>query len=131
MPLRCCPLGHVRPYGEPCPQCGSRPHRERSTRPSLGTQKWRELARYVKYRDGACVNCGEREDLVAHHVVPACEGGVDDPTNLVTLCRSCHGLAHSKQLTRFGTRTPPPAVAKRRTQALLATLTSTSARPPA
>jgi 5-methylcytosine-specific restriction endonuclease McrA len=93
---RCCPLGHAGPIGQPCPVCGSRPHRQRPARPSLRTQHWRELAVYVKRRDGACVECGVTTGLVAHHVVPAREGGVDDPSNLVTLCRSCHGLAHSK-----------------------------------
>jgi hypothetical protein len=72
MPLRCCPLGHVRPYGEPCPQCGSRPHRERNTRPSLGTHKWRELARYA---EKPCTACGQWKLRTEFHVCVRCTTG--------------------------------------------------------
>ena len=85
------------PYGQPCPVCASRPHRESKTRPELRQRRWRDLAAYVKRRDGwACVRCGNRVGLVAHHVVPARDGGLSVAGNLVTLCRACHGLAHSR-----------------------------------
>jgi 5-methylcytosine-specific restriction endonuclease McrA len=29
--------------------------------------------------------------LSAHHVIPRAEGGPDHPSNLETLCVSCHG----------------------------------------
>jgi 5-methylcytosine-specific restriction endonuclease McrA len=46
----------------------------------------REGARRLrKRRVGACVNCGKTEGPVAHHVMPAREGGLDVPANLVTL----------------------------------------------
>ena len=37
-----------------------------------------------------CVACNEKEDLQHHHLVTKAEGGTDDPTNLITLCWSCH-----------------------------------------
>jgi hypothetical protein len=41
-----------------------------------------------------CAACGATEDLDLHHLMPRCLGGSDDETNLLTLCRSCHGKAH-------------------------------------
>jgi len=81
--------------------CGSRPHRERPKRPELHRRRWQDLRAYVLRRDGhACVSCGERVGLVVHHVVPARDGGLDIPTNLATLCRRCHGAAHTKRRER-------------------------------
>jgi hypothetical protein len=43
-----------------------------------------------------CVACGEEDaaKLEHHHLVPRIAGGSDDPTNLITLCHTCHGKAH-------------------------------------
>jgi hypothetical protein len=44
-----------------------------------------------------CVACGDPghlNRLEHHHLVPRSRGGTDDETNLVTLCRACHGKAH-------------------------------------
>jgi 5-methylcytosine-specific restriction endonuclease McrA len=38
----------------------------------------------------ACVACGSRVDLVAHHKVPRRYGGLDVLENLEPVCRSCH-----------------------------------------
>ena len=38
----------------------------------------------------ACVRCGSRDDLVAHHKVPRRMGGLDVLENLEPVCRSCH-----------------------------------------
>ena len=38
----------------------------------------------------ACVACGCREDLVAHHKMPRRYGGLDVLENLEPVCRSCH-----------------------------------------
>ncbi len=38
----------------------------------------------------ACVACGSREDLVAHHKMPRRYGGLDVLENLEPVCRSCH-----------------------------------------
>jgi hypothetical protein len=43
-----------------------------------------------------CVACGDDDTskLEQHHLVPRSVGGSDDPKNLITLCHTCHGLAH-------------------------------------
>jgi len=53
-------------------------------------------------RDGErCRYCGAAEHLTVDHVVPRCQGGSDDPDNLVVACRSCN--------SRKGGRTPQEA----------------------
>lgn len=53
-------------------------------------------------RDGrACRYCGSEEALSIDHVVPRCQGGLDNSDNLVVACRSCN--------SRKGGRTPEQA----------------------
>jgi 5-methylcytosine-specific restriction endonuclease McrA len=52
----------------------------------------------------ACVACGSREDLVAHHRIPRRYGGLDQLDNLEPVCRRCHpsverdAIARAKQV---------------------------------
>ena len=46
-----------------------------------------------KYRN-KCANCGSKENLEIHHIVPLSLGGTNNITNLVPLCYSCHKAAH-------------------------------------
>lgn len=48
--------------------------------------KWEEIRQYVLKRDGHCQNCGAAKNLVVHYI----RGPIDDPSNLVTLCKRCH-----------------------------------------
>ena len=43
-----------------------------------------------------CAICGFDNEtvLVKHHIVPRSEGGSNDASNLVALCRNCHWLVH-------------------------------------
>ena len=43
-----------------------------------------------------CVACGDDnpDHLNNHHLVPRSVGGSDDESNLITLCRVCHGKIH-------------------------------------
>jgi hypothetical protein len=52
--------------------------------------EWRALSRACIERDGACLVCGSRERMVAHHVENRNAGGADDLGNLITLCGSHH-----------------------------------------
>ena len=58
-----------------------------------------------------CVACGDSnpDHLDHHHLVPRSCGGGDEETNLITLCRTCHGKLHGiewrndhSKLTREG-----------------------------
>ena len=41
-----------------------------------------------------CIICGEQEGLENHHLVPRSVGGLDEDTNMITLCRVHHGSMH-------------------------------------
>ena len=58
------------------------------------TPPW--LRTKVLTRDGhACLNCGSRRALHAHHVVFRSRGGPTAIDNLATTCNRCHSLVHS------------------------------------
>lgn len=61
-------------------------------------EDWPAVRERVWKRDGyACTRCGTDDRTIqAHHVVPRAAGGPDDPTNLLTLCRPCHGVMHPR-----------------------------------
>jgi len=52
-------------------------------------------------RLGHCELCGKADmGLQVHHVVSRGSGGPDMPENLITLCASCHTLAHGGCISR-------------------------------
>lgn len=62
---------------------------------------WERLRSKTLNRDDyMCQRCGntgsDLDDvpLQAHHIIPRSEGGSDSLTNLITLCRRCHGVQH-------------------------------------
>lgn len=62
-----------------------------------------DVRRAVYERDHfRCVACGTTDDLSVDHIVAWSKGGLDDPSNLQTLCRSCNA--------RKGTRGEEAAV---------------------
>jgi 5-methylcytosine-specific restriction endonuclease McrA len=42
-----------------------------------------------------CQVCGESEQLSLHHLIAVLDGGTNGSWNLMTLCRSCHGVAEA------------------------------------
>lgn len=42
-----------------------------------------------------CTCCKHRNAVEIHHNIPVCEGGTDDPSNLLMLCKKCHTAHHS------------------------------------
>ena len=67
------------------------------------TPRWHKLARFVKDRDGwRCRECGKSGRLETDHRVPISKTGAGlagqwDPSNLQTLCRSCHFIKSHKE----------------------------------
>lgn len=51
-----------------------------------------------KRDDYACVLCDDNRRLQIHHVIHRSQGGTNHPQNLVTLCSTCHALAHGLTL---------------------------------
>lgn len=72
---------------------------------------WEELSDYVRKRDNytcqgqklGLKRCGSYLPppfswlLHCHHIVPLPKGS-NHPSNLISLCRECHGLIHNKSL---------------------------------
>jgi 5-methylcytosine-specific restriction protein A len=103
IPKPCLRCGQLTEEGSRCAHCeaawqAARERRRPSFRERRGTGgwSWAAVRAQVRARDGGrCVNCGACEHLEVHHVVPLRAGGTDEPGNLVTLCRACHGRARS------------------------------------
>lgn len=45
-----------------------------------------------------CVNCGSNENIEYHHIVPLKNGGTNNLSNIVPMCRTCHFKSHDKKL---------------------------------
>lgn len=46
------------------------------------------------YIANECGNCGTKEGLQIHHIVPVTLGGSNNRGNICTMCNICHGLMH-------------------------------------
>lgn len=76
-------------------------------------ENWDEIKKFIYNRDGyKCQVCGcsclgkkkaestgaTQKIIQCHHIKPFKDGGSNDPSNLVTLCLSCHRAIHNKKL---------------------------------
>lgn len=59
-------------------------------------KEWYMIVEYINERDNyTCQDCKEQEKtLYVHHKKYLCEGGTNNPENLITLCAKCHAKAH-------------------------------------
>ena len=56
---------------------------------------WHELMEFCNERDNyQCTKCGSDKNLCVHHIRFLCDGGTNNPDNLVTLCAVCHVVEH-------------------------------------
>lgn len=53
------------------------------------------------YRRFPCEVCGNRENVVAHHVRSKGSGGHDIECNLIPLCFNCHRSIHDMPTSKF------------------------------
>lgn len=47
-----------------------------------------------------CCNCGSKQYIEYHHIVPLIFGGTNKISNIVPLCASCHKCVHNASLVR-------------------------------
>jgi 5-methylcytosine-specific restriction endonuclease McrA len=61
---------------------------------------------YVLHRDGyQCQKCkAKNTKLHIHHIVSRSNGGTNTPSNLITLCKSCHDKLHAGEFEIKGSR---------------------------
>lgn len=58
----------------------------------LPIHRW---AHAIKERDNyTCVKCGSTQSLLAHHILPRADGGLNTLNNGETQCARCHKLTH-------------------------------------
>ena len=50
-----------------------------------------------QHRCRRCHELCEKGEADIHHVIPRSLGGLDEPSNLITLCDGCHGAVHPNQ----------------------------------
>ncbi|OUJ18886.1 Restriction endonuclease HNH family [Methanonatronarchaeum thermophilum] len=56
---------------------------------------------YFERADQKCEWCEEHTDYPeVHHIKPRAEGGSNDTSNLIVLCRNCHGKADRNAISR-------------------------------
>jgi 5-methylcytosine-specific restriction endonuclease McrA len=88
-----CSQGHLY-QGKTCPHCT----RSGASRPELNTHRWQKLRRYIRNRDGQrCWICHRTDHLQVHHII---RGAGDDPSNLITICSTCHAVEHRKPVPK-------------------------------
>lgn len=73
--------------------CAWKNHKDRVNK--LNSKRRQYLKRAVwEYLGGECIECGTREDLNIHHIIPRSMGGTDSLGNFELLCSKCHRMAH-------------------------------------
>lgn len=109
-----------------CPWCGAKVEDKRrlycNTEHRQYFQNWTVWGRgrgaygtRILYRDNfTCQDCGgfhaakngevylpvSDGELEIHHILPVSQGGGDEPSNLITLCKKCHNKRHNKTCKR-------------------------------
>jgi len=94
-------IGHGLNKGKKCPKISGKNHwnwQGGITPESMKRTtdlKWKELVKIIYKRDNwTCQKCGlhiHDSNISCHHIIPFSVCKTDDPNNLITLCRSCHG----------------------------------------
>lgn len=57
---------------------------------------------YLDKLPQVCCNCGSKDDLTYHHIVPITQGGTNNITNIAVVCASCHRAIHGyKEITAY------------------------------
>ena len=52
--------------------------------------KFDEKSEAMRRAGNCCEECGIKENLSVHHIIPLSKGGTNDMKNLTILCRSCN-----------------------------------------
>lgn len=60
----------------------------------MGRKISKEFTNAKLLKEKVCANCGSKDNVVFHHIVPVIAGGSDRITNIVPLCTKCHYKAH-------------------------------------
>jgi 5-methylcytosine-specific restriction protein A len=79
-----------------CSNCKRIKERSRPTPSQRGYgYAWQKLSREFRARHPYCFKCGSIKDLTTDHIVSKKNGGLDEWSNLQTLCRVCNSIKGS------------------------------------
>lgn len=74
-----------------CVMCARKKERNRPTRTQRGYDHyWRELSKQMRAAQPWCSKCGSTKDLTLDHITPLAQGGINDQSNAMVLCRRCN-----------------------------------------
>ncbi|MCL6611200.1 MAG: HNH endonuclease [Peptococcaceae bacterium] len=62
--------------------------------------KGKVVTQVIERDNYRCRGCGTTRHLEIHHIIFRSQGGTDEISNLVTLCRRCHQRAHRHNVWR-------------------------------
>lgn len=63
----------------------------------IHSAEWRQARAEQLRREPYCRHCGADATEV-HHIIRRANGGTDEPSNLMSLCRRCHSSITSKEV---------------------------------
>lgn len=85
-----------------------------STDPLSWAWRQKETMIGILWRDEfTCQLCGSHRHLQVHHVQSRSRGGSNDKSNLLTVCRECHGDIHENRIALRSNLPCTPAVISR------------------
>ena len=72
-------------------------------------QNWQDARDVALEKAGLkCEECGSKKSLHVHHIKPVKglgrKGEANEPSNLIVLCRKCHGIKHRKRESTLDVR---------------------------
>lgn len=58
---------------------------------------------FLEERGGVCQRCGVPDGLEIHHVITVAAGGSHEASNLLVVCKACHGNEHRSSMNETPT----------------------------
>lgn len=62
------------------------------TKKSISYSRRKVVKVKMKRKGGVCPVCRELEAISIHHIIPRAQGGTNEKSNKVKLCKKCHDL---------------------------------------
>lgn len=84
----------IKPHKKPVRKPDNRPN---ATDRGYGPL-WKRISKAYKENNPRCEICHINQSQIVHHRIPLKQGGSNDVSNLVAVCRHCHERIHKGKL---------------------------------